>query len=225
MVIRKIVNINQEKCDGCGLCVPACAEGAIKIINGKAALAADNLCDGLGDCLGDCPQEAISIIEREADEFDAIKSNHGGCPGSKMMSFNTSPSTTSTSKEETQKSQLGQWPVQLKLVPVTASFFQNADLLITADCVPFAYADYHRDFLARRAVVIGCPKLDDLQHYIDKLTDLFNLSSIRSITVLRMEVPCCGGIVTAAHQALKASGQDIPFREVSISICGERIIG
>ncbi|HJV35673.1 ATP-binding protein [Geomonas sp.] len=245
-MIRKIVNIDQEKCDGCGLCVPSCAEGAISIVDGKAQIAADNLCDGLGACLGDCPKDAITIIEREADEFDeeaveehlhkkaasgepkpaaahaapAAHHHHGGCPGSRVASF-TAPPTQEAHSSGMQPSQLAQWPVQLHLVPVTAPYFQNADLLITADCVPFAYAGYHREFLAGKAVVIGCPKLDDNSAYLQKLTELFRVSSIKSITVLRMEVPCCGGIVMAARQALAASGKEIPFREVTISIRGE----
>lgn len=244
-MIRKIVNIDQEKCDGCGLCVPSCAEGAISIVDGKAQIAADNLCDGLGACLGDCPRDAITIIEREADEFDeaAVEvhlhqkgaahqpkpaaahsapaaPHHGGCPGSRVASF-TPPPAQAAAAAGPQPSQLAQWPVQLHLVPVTAPYFQDADLLITADCVPFAYADYHRDFLAGKAVVIGCPKLDDNGAYKEKLTELFRVSSIKSITVLRMEVPCCGGIVMAARQALAASGKEIPFREVTISIRGE----
>lgn len=238
-MIRKIVRIDQEKCDGCGLCVPSCAEGAIKIVNGKAVLSADNLCDGLGACLGECPQNAINIIEREADEFDesAVEThlqesrpetvaavqhhaNHGGCPGSRAMSLASPQRSLNDEIPTNHQSQLGQWPIQLSLVPTGAPYFQNADLLITADCVPFAYADYHRDFLAGKAVVIGCPKLDDNRFYTEKLTELFRVSSIKSITVLRMEVPCCGGIVMAARQALAASGKDIPFREVTIGIRG-----
>jgi NAD-dependent dihydropyrimidine dehydrogenase PreA subunit len=237
-MIRKIVLIDREKCDGCGLCVPSCTEGAIKIVGGKAVLAADNLCDGLGACLGDCPQNAINIIEREADEFDeAAVEKHlhestppnaaaephahhgGGCPGSRAVSL--APSPQADEKTESRQSRLGQWPVQLSLVPTSAPYFQNADLVITADCVPFAYADYHRDFLAGKAVVIGCPKLDDNGFYTKKLTELFRVSAIKSITVLRMEVPCCGGIVMAARQALASAGKDIPFREVTISIRGE----
>lgn len=239
-MIRKIVQIDREKCNGCGLCVPACAEGAIKIIDGKAVLSADNLCDGLGACLGDCPQDAIAIIEREAEEFDeaaveahlkkpaersaekpAAAPSHGGCPGSRAMSFAAAPESASGNRGGSLPSELRQWPVQLNLVPTTAPYFQDADLLITADCVPFAYADYHRDYLAGKAVVVGCPKLDDNQHYREKLTEIFTMSAIRSITVLRMEVPCCGGIVMAARQALAASGKDIPFKEVTISIRGQ----
>ena len=251
-MLRKIVHIDQEKCDGCGLCVPSCAEGAIKIVDGKAQIAADNLCDGLGACLGECPQDAITIIERDADQFDeeAVEKHlhgnlakaqpqgrpaepqlhqraatppaqlHGGCPGSRAVSFAPAPASQ-TQGAAAQPSQLAQWPVQLHLVPVTAPYFKDAELLITADCVPFAYADYHRDFLAGKAVVIGCPKLDDNGAYTQKLTELFRVSGIKGITVLRMEVPCCGGIVMAARQALAASGMELPFREVTISIRGE----
>ncbi|HEY3308004.1 MAG TPA: 4Fe-4S binding protein [Desulfuromonadaceae bacterium] len=246
-MLRKIVNIDQEKCDGCGLCVPSCAEGAIKIIDGKAVLAADNLCDGLGACLGECPRNAITVEEREADEFDetAVEKhlaaegkpapvhqsaearptahNHsaGGCPGSRAMTLARAPEGSNAQPSGSQQSQLGQWPVQLHLVPTTAPYFQGADLLITADCVPVAYAGYHQDFLKGRAVVMGCPKLDDNQFYLQKLTELFSKSDIKSITVLKMEVPCCCGIGMAARQALAACGKEIPYREVTISIQGE----
>lgn len=245
-MIRKIVQIDEDACNGCGLCVPACAEGAIRIVNGKAVLSADNLCDGLGACLGDCPRDAIRIIEREADEFDeeavdkhlrqigrepALHGAHhgapshphhaaGGCPGSRAMVFDAPAKADETAPAAPQPSRLRQWPVQLHLVPPTAPYFQDADLVIAADCVPFAYADFHRDFLDGRALVIGCPKLDDNRFYQEKLTEIFRASTIRSITVLRMEVPCCGGIVMAARQALAASGKDIPFREVTIGIQG-----
>lgn len=237
-MLRKIVQIDQDKCNGCGLCVPSCAEGAIKMINGKAVLSADNLCDGLGACLGDCPQDAIRIIEREADEFDEAEvekhlqaigkvpepvhdhGHGGGCPGSRAMSFEPKAAPAAT-EGGSRQSMLAQWPVQLHLVPTSAPYFQDADLLIAADCVPFAYADFHKDFLAGKAVVIGCPKLDDNQFYLQKLTELFRNSALKSITVMRMEVPCCGGIVMAARQALAASGKDIPFTEVTVGIKGE----
>jgi len=246
-MIRKIVRIDAEKCDGCGMCVPACAEGAIKIVGGKAVLAADNLCDGLGACLGECPQDAIEIIEREADEFDEAAvarqlgnetvsrlsrdpqvsghgrhdSHHGGCPGSRPITL-TTRGKYGEAQTPRQTSRLRQWPVQLRLAPKTAPYFQDADLLICADCVPFAYADFHKDFLEGKVVLVGCPKLDDNSYNREKLTELFRTSAIRSVTVLRMEVPCCGGIVTAAKEALVASGKDIPFKETTITLSGEK---
>ena len=246
-MLRKIVKIDPEKCNGCGECVPSCAEGAITIVNGKAVLAADNLCDGLGACLGECPLNAITVEEREADEFDevavekhlasqgtsapvhhheapAAPAAHqhagGGCPGSRAMSF-AKPQASADSPVGSSKSQLAQWPVQLHLVSTTAPYFQGADLLITADCVPVAYAGYHEDFLKGKAVVMGCPKLDDNQFYIQKLTELFSKSDIKSVTVLKMEVPCCGGIAVAAQQAAAACGKQIPLKVVTIGIQGD----
>ncbi|MDO9068489.1 MAG: 4Fe-4S binding protein [Deltaproteobacteria bacterium] len=246
-MLRKIVKIDPDKCNGCGDCVPSCAEGAIRIINGKAVLAADNLCDGLGACLGECPMNAITVEEREAEEFDeaavakhltaqgkpapahqhtppqAAPGHHHhagvGCPGSRAMSF-TRPEEKPASPTGSRQSQLAQWPVQLHLVSTTAPYFQGADLLITADCVPVAYAGYHEDFLKGKAVVMGCPKLDDNQFYTQKLTELFSKSDIKSITVLKMEVPCCGGIAIAAQQALAACGKNIPLEVVTIGIQG-----
>lgn len=245
-MIRKIVKIDADKCDGCGLCVPSCAEGAIAIVDGKAVLAADNLCDGLGACLGECPRDAITVEEREAEEFDekaveqhlaaqgrpapaaahhapaapaAPHPHGGGCPGSRAMSF-ARPEPPAEQAGGSRQSQLAQWPVQLHLVPPTAPYFQGADLLITADCVPVTYAGYHEDFLKGKAVVMGCPKLDDNQFYVQKLTEIFSKSDIRSVTVLKMEVPCCGGIAMAARQALAACGKEIPYKEVTIGIQG-----
>ena len=243
-MLRKIVKIDQDKCDGCGLCVPSCAEGAIKMINGKAQLSADNLCDGLGACLGECPRDAIQIEERDTDEFDeaaveqhlaaqgkqapvhqpAAPAQHhagGGCPGSRAMSFARPQEPAESSPSGSRQSQLAQWPVQLHLVSTTAPYFQGTDLLITADCVPVAYAGYHEDFLKGKAVVMGCPKLDDNNFYQQKLTELFSKSDVKSITVLKMEVPCCGGIAVAARQALAASGKQIPYKEVTNGIHGE----
>lgn len=248
-MLRKIVKIDQDKCNGCGECVPSCAEGAITIVSGKAVLAADNLCDGLGACLGECPLDAISVEEREADEFDeaaveqhlaaqgkpapahahtpaapaaaAVHAHGGGCPGSRAMSFAKPAAAEGAEPAGSRQSQLGQWPVQLTLVSTTAPYFQGADLLITADCVPVAYAGYHEDFLKGKAVVMGCPKLDDNNFYQQKLTELFTKSDVKSITVLKMEVPCCGGIAVAARQALAACGKQIPYKEVTIGIHGE----
>lgn len=257
MAVRKIIEIDEEKCNGCGLCVPNCAEGAIQIVDGKARLVKDSYCDGLGACLGHCPQDALKIIEREAAEFDeeeAMKfvasrkeknvssSGHpsqslskpspvghhgGGCPGSRVMAFrenagsNTVKAVDSGDIEVRIKPQLRQWPVQLNLVPVNAPYFENADLLVTADCVPFAYANYHLDLLKGKVVVVGCPKLDDIEHYTQKLTDIFSRNSIKSITVAHMEVPCCSGIVRAVSVALQQAGKNIPLTKVRITIQGE----
>lgn len=256
MAIRKIIKIEEDKCNGCGLCVPNCVEGAIQIIGGKARLVKDSYCDGLGACLGHCPQDALHIIERDADEFDeegalefaekmnqarknsqnfrtqhAEVHNHahaGGCPGSRMMSFENEEAEAKTAAVSTGdieikiKPQLRQWPVQLNLVPVQAPYFENADLLVTADCVPFAYANYHIDLLKGKAVVIGCPKLDDVEYYTEKLTDIVASNNLKSITVAFMEVPCCGGIVRAVEAAVANSGKNIAVNKVRIGIKGDR---
>jgi len=239
MAKRKIVHIDEEKCNGCGLCIPNCAEGALKIIDGKARLISDVYCDGLGACLGHCPQDAISVIEREADEFDqeavdemlkkqekgeekpSPMHHHGGCPGSAMRTIQRAASPAPSMEKQT--SQLAQWPVQLSLVSPAAPYFKGADLLVTADCVPFAYADYHKDFLRGRAVVVGCPKLDDIESYISKLEELIRINDLESITVLRMQVPCCGGIAYAVKTARDNAGSDIPVKVVTISIEGQVI--
>lgn len=236
---RNIIHIDENKCNGCGLCVPACAEGAIQIIDGKARLVADNLCDGLGACLGHCPQDAIHIEVREADEFDesgvaknTVKSGgtappakqghgHGGCPSARMMSFDRQKAPVLTA-ESSRDSALANWPVQLKLIPVTAPFLKGADLLLAADCAPFAYADFHRELLAGKVLLIGCPKLDDAQEYQKKLATILAENDIRSLTVAYMEVPCCSGLVHLAQQALAASGTDLELQTVCIGIRGER---
>ncbi len=243
MAIRDIIKINEEKCDGCGKCVPGCAEGAIKIINGKAKLIADNLCDGIGNCIGHCPQDAIEINKRDAEEFDetAVEKHlekisvknvigntiHKGCPGSKSMSINNGISKSSVDVIESDielkiKPQLKQWPVQLKLVPETAPYFENSELLITADCVPFAYPNYHLDLLKNKSVVIGCPKLDDVGFYINKLVNIIKLNNIKDVTVAYMEVPCCQGIVKAVEEAVKIVNKDVNVKKVKIKITGER---
>lgn len=244
MAIRKIVKIDEEKCNGCGLCIPNCAEGAMRIVNGKAKLVADNLCDGLGNCLGHCPQDAIEIIEREADEFDEeavekhldsiiedkpeVHAHHGGCPGSRAMSINRgenkakSAVISSGDVEISIKPQLSQWPVQLMLVPERAAYFDGRELLITADCVPFAYPNYHLDLLKGKSVVVGCPKLDNTQYYVQKLTSIIANNDIIGITVAHMEVPCCNGIVAAATQALANSGKNLKLNKVKIMINGEK---
>lgn len=238
---REIVKIDEQKCNGCGLCVPACAEGAIRIVDGKARLIADNLCDGLGACLGDCPMDAITIERREADEFDeeAVE-NHlaaaskeavapvahpaqGGCPSARLMTFGKEESAPPTREEPgSRQSQLRQWPVQMHLVPPSAPFLKGADLLLAADCVPFAYADFHRDFLRDKALLIGCPKLDDGQAYLDKLTAILDHNEIKSLTVMHMEVPCCSGLIAISRQAVAASGKDVSLETVRIGIQGDR---
>lgn len=239
MAVRKIVEIDKEKCDGCGACVPNCAEGALQIIDGKAKLVSDVYCDGLGACLGYCPKGAIRVVKREAADFDeeAVKERLESmkvllknspasqrlaysCPSSQVQEFEGTKGTLEEKPREL-VSQLRHWPVQLKLVPAQASFFQGADLVVSADCVPFAYVPFHQDFLKDSAVVVGCPKLDDLNFYLNKLTDIFSSSSIKSVTVVRMEVPCCAGLAAAVKRALAASGKEIPYREVVIGVKGE----
>jgi NAD-dependent dihydropyrimidine dehydrogenase PreA subunit len=238
MVMRKIVHINEEKCNGCGLCIPACHEGAIQIIDGKAKLLAENLCDGLGDCLGECPLGAIEIIEREAEEFDQaavlerqrqlkeMNNPAGGCPGSRPQFFGCPGSrpqtleTNSGSEKVNIKSELTQWPVQLHLLPTTAPYFQDRDLLVAADCGPLAYANFHQEFLKDKAVAIACPKLDNTAPYANKLAEIIKLNNIKSITIARMEVPCCGGLDVIVKQALEKAGVDIPVYQKIIGIRG-----
>jgi Pyruvate/2-oxoacid:ferredoxin oxidoreductase delta subunit len=239
MAMRKIVKIDEEKCNGCELCVPNCAEGALQIIGGKARLISENFCDGLGACLGHCPQDAITVIEREAEDFDekAVEAHlhkkeaqpqpkpqpvqFTGCPSSRAMHFEVPESGIGADPAIPSVSMLSQWPVQLKLVAVNAPYFQNADLLIAADCVPFAYPNFHQDFLRGKAVVVGCPKLDDIQYYKEKLTEIFKTNSIKSVVVPYMEVPCCFGLVKATEDAVAASGKRIPLKKVKIGIRGD----
>ncbi len=243
-VLRKIIEIDDEKCDGCGNCVPSCAEGAIQIVNGKARVISDKYCDGLGACLGECPRDALHIVEREAEKFDeaavhellkqqaqAEKSTGqrkpvmtGGCPSAALKTFSDTSCDCANQPRVTGSdgsSALGHWPVQIRLVPAGAPFLKDADLVIAADCVPVAYPSFHRDFLAGKAVMIGCPKFDDTQGYVDKLTDVFKKSGIKSITAVIMEVPCCSGLPHIIQKALENSGMDIPFSQVTISARGE----
>lgn len=254
-MLRKIIKIDEDKCDGCGICVTACHEGAIDIIEGKAKLVRENFCDGLGDCLPNCPQGAISFDEREAPAYDdeavkkmqrvktekslkendnmteqekkiqmqmAMHASEQGCPGSRFMTLDNN------SKDEVQTetvmikpiSRLGQWPCQIKLVPVKAPFFDGAKLLIAADCTAFAYANLHEEFMKGKITLIGCPKLDD-GDYTDKLSQIIAENNIRSVTVVRMEVPCCGGLQRATENALQNSGKFIPWQVITITRDGK----
>lgn len=214
-MIRKIIHIDQEKCNGCGACANACHEGAIQMVDGKAALIRDDYCDGLGDCLPACPTGAITFEEREAAAYDheAVQ-KHLAAQGKVSQE-----SQLFHQAKAPQESQLSQWPVQIKLAPLTAPYFDQAHLLIAADCTAYAYASFHQDFIRGRVTLIGCPKLDAVD-YTEKLTQILRQNSIKSLTIVRMEVPCCGGLEHAATQALKASGRFIPWQVVTIGIDG-----
>lgn len=245
---RQVINIDPEQCNGCGQCVDACAEGAIVLVDGKAKLVRDDYCDGLGACLGECPQGAITMVEREAVAFDAAAvakaqaqvkpaGQHpapaprhgphpgGGCPGMAAFAFGkatpaaSAPATAGTAQPL--PSELRQWPIQLHLVPTAAPYWQDADLLLAADCTAFALGGFHAELLRGRRVIIACPKLDDTANYAEKLATILRDNEIRSLTVARMEVPCCGGLVRIAQQALTDCGKDIPFRTVIIGIHGD----
>ncbi len=266
-VKRKIIEIDEKKCNGCGKCIPNCPEGAIQIIDDKARLVSDLFCDGLGACIGHCPEGAITIIERDAEPYsekkvmerivrqgkNVIKAHlehlkeHGekgylneaveflkekgienpmvpgelpcGCPGSKVMDLKNEKKHPESHAR--MGSELSQWPVQLMLVPPSAPYFDNADILITADCVPFAYANFHQDFLRGRRLVMGCPKLDDIEFYTKKLTQILELNNIRSIKLVHMEVPCCFGLKHAVEKAVKESGKNVDISESIVSISGE----
>ncbi|MEK6936246.1 MAG: 4Fe-4S binding protein [Nanoarchaeota archaeon] len=270
---RKIIKIDEEKCDGCGLCIPNCPEGALQIIDGKVRLISDLFCDGLGACIKYCPKDAIKIEERKAEKYNERKvmenivkqgkntikahlehlKEHGeeeylkqakdylkenniklnlneniktpvfhSCPGSRMMDFRGEKIEGKQNINMKQKSELRQWPVQLNLVPVNATYFKNADLLLAADCVPFAYANFHSDFLKNKALIIGCPKLDDVEFYEQKLTEILKFNNIKSISIVNMEVPCCFGLQKITEQAIKNSGKTIPLRQTIITIQGEK---
>jgi ferredoxin len=229
-MLRNIIRIDEEKCNGCGLCAEACHEGAIAIIDGKAKLLREDYCDGLGNCLPGCPTGAIAFEERDAKEYDeeAVRMNMheklgmtppGGCPGSnaKTIKRDAPPLAEATGAVQ---SRLTQWPVQIKLVPVNAPYLNNANLLVSADCGAYAYGNFHNDFMRNKIVLIGCPKLDD-GDYSEKLTEIIKQNDIKSVTIIRMEVPCCGGVVNAVVGALKNSGKMIPWRVIILSISGE----
>ena len=237
-MIRRIIEINEEKCNGCGACAAACHEGAIAMVDGKARLMRDDYCDGLGDCLPACPTGAITFVEREAAAYDeqAVLANkqkkgaaapHAGCPGHQMRRLN--PANAEDSRQEGSRlpaspsapaaSQLGQWPCQIKLVPVNAPYFQGAKLLIAADCTAFACASLHQDFMRGKITLIGCPKLDSVD-YSEKLTEIIKNNDIQSVTIVRMEVLCCGGLENAAKKAIQASKKFLPWQVVTISIDG-----
>ncbi|BCJ97475.1 ATP-binding protein [Anaerocolumna chitinilytica] len=239
-MVRKIIKIDKEACNGCGLCVNACHEGAIGLIDNKAVLLRDDYCDGLGNCLPVCPTGAITFEEREALEYNEeevlrnqkkpeekvpAKVPFYGCPGSQAKSLR--PAGVTAAEQTEQKTQISaesisrlmQWPVQIKLVPVNAPYFKGADLLIAADCTAYAYAGFHEEFMKNRITVIGCPKLDDVD-YSEKLAEIFKQNDIRSITIIRMIVPCCGGIVNAVKDAMLASGKIIPWQVVTVSTDG-----
>ena len=229
-MIRQIIQIDEHKCNGCGLCAKACHEAAIAIVDGKARLLRDDYCDGLGNCLPVCPTGAITFIQREAAAFDeaAVKARQqqakahaeGGCPGSRIRAFNAREAASDLpAGDAPMPSQLRQWPVQIKLAPISAPYFSGADLLIAADCTAYAYGDFHRDFIRGHVTLIGCPKLDDVD-YADKLLASLRANDIASVTVARMEVPCCGGIEYAVRRAIEASGKEIPCRVVTVSIDG-----
>lgn len=273
-LVRSIIKIDEEKCNGCALCIPNCPEGALQIIDGKVRLISDLFCDGLGACIGHCPEDAITIEEREAEPYDEkktmanivkhgentviahlkhlkehgetdlfgqaveyLKENNipvpslekpapfpasGGCPGSRMMQFGQPETEAGETSGPGLVSQLKQWPIQIHLVPPNAPYFENADLLVAADCVPFAYAEFHRDLLKGKIVLVGCPKLDDSQFYIEKLTRIFSSNDLKSITCAHMEVPCCLGLDHIVKSALEKAGKEIPYRDVTIGIKGEK---
>ncbi|MGX8702103.1 ATP-binding protein [Caproiciproducens sp.] len=230
---RQIVQIDSDKCNGCGLCVNACQEGALQLIDGKATLVSDSYCDGLGNCLPECPTGAIRIIEREAGEYDqemvdakmkrkSAQPPFGGCPSMRMRTFDRAPAPAQPAapvQPAAARSELRQWPCQLKLVAPNAPYFENAHIVICADCTAYACANIHQ-FMKNKITLIGCPKLDDID-YSEKLTDILNLNDIQSITVVRMEVPCCGGMVNSVKTALQNSGKMIPWRVVTVATDGE----
>ncbi|MCP4108010.1 MAG: 4Fe-4S ferredoxin [Desulfobacteraceae bacterium] len=237
-VLRKIIEIDEELCDGCGQCIPSCAEGALQIIDGKARVIADKFCDGLGACLGECPTGALNVVEREADEFDeeAVEKHLKetdkqesvmacGCPSAQIQSFGIPDLRQDADKPASsgETSALAHWPVKIKLVPADAPFLKGADLLVLADCVPVAFPTLHKDFLRGKAVMIGCPKFDDIQEYINKFAEIFKKAELKSITVVVMEVPCCSGLPAIVKKGMEAANKNMPVKQVVISSRGEII--
>jgi NAD-dependent dihydropyrimidine dehydrogenase PreA subunit len=233
MALRNIVRIDEEKCNGCGLCVNACVEGAIKIIDGKARLVSEIYCDGLGACLGHCPEDAITIEKREAEDFDeeatkaylakeksAQMQTDFVCPGMVTKQLKTKPVPDNAAPAGAVPSQLGQWPVQLKLVSPHAPYFAGADLLLVADCVPFTMGDFHTRFLKDHNIAVGCPKLDDVQFYIEKLAAILQANKLNSLTVIHMQVPCCSGLTHIARQAIAQSNTEMTFEDVTVDLQG-----
>jgi len=239
-VSRKIIEIDEELCDGCGQCVPSCAEGALEIVNGKAKVIADKMCDGLGACMGECPTGALRIIEREADEFDeeAVEAFLAeketaeekqdiacGCPSTQIQTF--APIESRPESQITRaagagsESALSHWPVQIRLIPPKAPFLKGADLLVLADCVSVAYANLHKDLIKGKVVMMGCPKFDGAQSYVDKFAEIFKTAGINSITTVYMEVPCCSGLPMIVRKGLEASGKTIPMSDIIISTRGK----
>ena len=229
---RKIIEIDDELCNGCGECVPACEEGAIQIVNGKARLIADKYCDGLGNCLGECPTGALQVVEREAEPFDeeAVQELLArqqseqtvpprGCPSADLQQF--APCARANIPKQQSGSALSHWPVQIKLVPPQAPFLKDADLLVTADCAPVATSEYHSRYLPGKVALMGCPKFDDSQEYLQKFIDIFSQAGVRSVTVLSMEVPCCSGLLGIVRKAREMAGVDTPLTNVVLSTRGE----
>ncbi|PID40522.1 MAG: 4Fe-4S ferredoxin [Proteobacteria bacterium] len=238
---RKIIEIDEERCDGCGNCVIACAEGALKVIEGKAKVISDNLCDGLGACIGDCPQDALKIIERVAEDFDEeavekhleaqqAQKRQGepvtmsfGCPSTQIQSFAPTGCQTANVPKTMERtaSALTHWPVQIRLIPPTAPFLKGADLLVVADCVSLAFPNLHRDYIAGKVVMMGCPKFDDNKEYVEKFTEIFKAAGPKSVTTMVMEVPCCSGLPMIVKKGMDAAGLDVPNRQVTIRTRGE----
>ncbi len=239
-VKRKIIEIDEDLCDGCGQCIPSCSEGALQIIDGKARLVSESYCDGLGACLGECPQGALRVVEREAEEFDeeaveqylesagkkeTMDLPMGVCPSAAVHIFGENGPSCETANEPVTlsegESRLGHWPVQINLVPVLAPFLDNASLLVLADCTAVAYPNLHEDFLEGRAVMMGCPKFDDVERYLEKFTEIFRTKEIKRVTVLNMEVPCCSALPIIVQKAMKSAGKALPYEEIMIGTSGK----